>query len=773
MPLFVVRRFGAGTARRYGRSPVLALETDATQLDDLPSGVRSIADMSCPGSLHSILGFGLPSAADAALTWFSSDRLLCGHPARIRLDLQVPGRRCLVPVHLAGLPEAPLIALEPRWLGAGPVGDYYCFHLRIQRVTALSTQTVEALRSSREAWAQLSLALNSAPSSPASAMDVLQRLWTGRAGWASVFTALVLRNLAVIQTQQKEFSLAEQLLDLGMQNFAGYADLRYLSAVLCFLQRRESRAISFLEQARSHDAGFVGTGGESTYRVDWLLGLLAARVGNQQVAFNSFRPGLTSDPPFLPSIQEILALRVSRECVEAHQWDFFRAAREVPQLLERILDYFLRHRAFAPACHLLDTVSLADEAQSTLRERLRLASAPFAATQPLSQARPGIVINGPFFERSSLGRINREIATGLIAAGTSDISLEPSAFSTLPPDSFPSGALLATALRQHPTRLSLTIRHRWPPDLETPSCGKLAILLPWEYGAVPRIWIDRIGANADELWCPSQFVREIFLRSGVDSDRVQVIPPGFDPEVFHPRGQSSRPQGARRFIFLFVGGAIRRKGVDLLLHAYRAAFDSGDDVTLALNVTGAGGAYQHNSLLPLIREIAADRESPHIQLLLDSFDDPTLANLYRGCDAFVLPYRGEGFGMPLLEAMACGKPVITTALGPAPEFCPRKFSYFVPAQEVEVPDDPPPLGPLVGNFTWFEPGFDELARTMRHVFEHREEAAAHGQAAAKFVLDRYTWGHVLREYHRRINYLTGCSPAISETALAEQHSGHR
>jgi glycosyltransferase involved in cell wall biosynthesis len=118
-------------------------------------------------------------------------------------------------------------------------------------------------------------------------------------------------------------------------------------------------------------------------------------------------------------------------------------------------------------------------------------------------------------------------------------------------------------------------------------------------------------------------------------------------------------------VFLFVGGAIRRKGVDVLLEAFKTAFDTGEDVSLLLAVSGSGGAYAHNSLARQIQLAANDSRCPHVQMITDAIDDATLASLYRGCDALVLPYRGEGFGMPLLEAMVCGKPVITTARGPA------------------------------------------------------------------------------------------------------------
>jgi glycosyltransferase involved in cell wall biosynthesis len=266
------------------------------------------------------------------------------------------------------------------------------------------------------------------------------------------------------------------------------------------------------------------------------------------------------------------------------------------------------------------------------------------------------------------------------------------------------------------------------------------VIVPWEYGAVPRVWVEQIESNVDELWVPSRFVRDVFVRAGVCAHRVAVIPNGVDTKVFTPEGRTLRPQGARKFAFLFVGGPIRRKGVDLLLEAYKAAFDPGEDVSLILAISGAAGAYQHNSLMPLIQRAANDSSFPHLQPLLDSLDDETLASLYRGCDAFVLPYRGEGFGMPLLEAMACGKPAITTALGPSKEFCSGETTYLVEAREEPVPEEPPP-------------DFAGLVRTLRHVYENRDEGAQRGRAAARHACQEFSWARVTSLYAERIRGL--------------------
>jgi len=211
-------------------------------------------------------------------------------------------------------------------------------------------------------------------------------------------------------------------------------------------------------------------------------------------------------------------------------------------------------------------------------------------------------------------------------------------------------------------------------------------------------------------------------------------------------------------MFLFVGGTIRRKGADLLVQAYADTFSAGDDVTLVLKDTGASSFYQHNNLLPEIRNTRRRAKAPHILLLTEELDDAKLASLYRGCDALALPYRGEGFGMPLIEAMACGKPVVTTAAGPALEFCPPDASYLVRAPETPVADPPPPFGEFSREWTWFEPDLVELAATLRAIYEDRDEAMRRGALAGGRVLKTHAWPYIMPLYAARIRRLIASAP---------------
>ena len=194
-----------------------------------------------------------------------------------------------------------------------------------------------------------------------------------------------------------------------------------------------------------------------------------------------------------------------------------------------------------------------------------------------------------------------------------------------------------------------------------PASGRLVILAPWEFGSIPRSWLDGL-AQADEIWVPSEYVRGMYLDAGLPADKVAVIPNGVDLETFAPAPAGERePGGPLRF--LFVGGLVGRKGPDILLEAWRRAFAGREDVELVVKDFGAGGIYRDGLREP-IRAWAAAGHLPRVTLLDAELELEALADLYRSCDVFVAPYRGEGFCMPVLEAMACGLPVIATGGGP-------------------------------------------------------------------------------------------------------------
>jgi glycosyltransferase involved in cell wall biosynthesis len=94
------------------------------------------------------------------------------------------------------------------------------------------------------------------------------------------------------------------------------------------------------------------------------------------------------------------------------------------------------------------------------------------------------------------------------------------------------------------------------------------LLQHWEYGSLPRAWIEPLRQQVDEVWVASTWAKQCFVQSGVLADKVHVIPLGVDPTRFHPRVPPFPLRTQKRFRFLYVGGTIPRKSIDLLLEVY-------------------------------------------------------------------------------------------------------------------------------------------------------------------------------------------------------------
>jgi glycosyltransferase involved in cell wall biosynthesis len=749
---------------KFDRTPRISLITDATDIRAIPREIRALARDERRLFRDFSEWWRSKGNSDAALVWFVGERLLEGDTRGLLKSLHSHDCRSFVVVNTPCVDEVPFLTIQPRVFANAASIEHRSFRTRIESNATPATGTMVDTRRPVEPWAKLLEAISSEKTKQGTGVELLLCLWQSRYELPDVVAALALRNLVAVMLQYRESANARKFLEAGVKLYPTYAELHYLAALLAIRERRLVEARPFLERAKSCGVVFPGSGGENGYRCDWLLGVLAARAGDARRAFQYFLAGVKCNPLFEPSLTELLKLRLPRAMIESQQYAFTRAARLNSHMATRILEYLSTHGVYDAARRITQTIPLEPS------QRISLENQPADSTAPLpTVAQPAddknsrrnvkqaisIAFEGPFFEYSSLARVNREIALALLSSEEFEVRLETSSPAAQSPRLLPDGIKLTPSVHRRLHQTNLTIRHQWPPNFRRPPTGKLAVILPWEYGGAPRVWIEQIRQNVDELWVPSNFVREVFIRNGVPSERVVVIPNGYDPKIFTTEGPSSRPQGSRDFVFLFVGGVIRRKGVDLLLHAFEAAFDPSESVTLVFLISGSAGAYQHNSLLPEIQAAVTNPKQPPVLSIFETVDDLVLAGLYRGANVFVLPYRGEGFGMPLVEAMACGKPVITTAGGPAKEFCDHSNSYLVPATADLVFEPRPPLGPIAGGLTWFEPDFFELVATLRHVFENRQEVAAKGQAAAKSVR-HLTWENATKLYADRIRRL--CDP---------------
>jgi glycosyltransferase involved in cell wall biosynthesis len=315
-----------------------------------------------------------------------------------------------------------------------------------------------------------------------------------------------------------------------------------------------------------------------------------------------------------------------------------------------------------------------------------------------------------------------------------------------------------------PHAADVEVRHQWPPDLRRPASGRLAVIQPWEFGAVPTDWVASMREDVDEVWVPSEFVRQMYVSSGLEPDRVVSIPNGVDLDVFCPATRSA-PRDGCHVRFLFVGGLIWRKGADVLLNAWLQAFAGRSDVTLVVKDFGARSVYRNADRGP-IREHASSGRLPRVELIDSELETDELVELYRSCDVLVHPYRGEGFGMPVLEAMACGLPVIVTRGGPTDEFCPEDAGWKIRSGRSLFAQNR--VDTLATNGTpWvLEPDVSHLVELLREAALDADGRHTRG-VSARAAAERLSWAAVAAQYRDRLDALARRAPLVGAGAAAE------
>lgn len=225
----------------------------------------------------------------------------------------------------------------------------------------------------------------------------------------------------------------------------------------------------------------------------------------------------------------------------------------------------------------------------------------------------------------------------------------------------------------------------------------------WELPDPPADWggYDRL---VNEVWTPSRFAQASLRR--LTSRPVSVV-----PHVV-PVAERRRRDPARPFTVLCFGdnrSSFARKNPAGAIAAFRAAFADRADVRLIVKLNGPaseGCAIEH-----------AAAGMGNVTILRDFLDADALRDLYRGADVLLSLHRAEGFGLPMLEAMAHGVPVVATAWSGNVDYLDDANAVLVPAQLVPVSDD----AGIYRDSVWAEPDIAAAATALRGL------AADHGR----------------------------------------------
>ena len=284
------------------------------------------------------------------------------------------------------------------------------------------------------------------------------------------------------------------------------------------------------------------------------------------------------------------------------------------------------------------------------------------------------------------------------------------------------------------TRRSVVIEHGDPCGMRRFAPSKRPLWLiarAMTEGDLPQAHAACLS-EADEVWVPTHWHVERFEAAGVSRAKLRVVPEPVDVSTFAPSPRpapsadsSTAASATEPFVFFSNFKWEQRKGWDLLLRAFWAEFDTDADrgrVLLRIKSYLPSWEPGPRDLEEWVDHFAVEQGKrrsslPRVELLqAEDTSRAALKAMYVSAHAFVLPTRGEGWGLPIAEAMAMGLPVIATNWSGPTAFLRPDNAFALP-----------PTTRLPGGQA--EPSLKQLRRAMRRVLEEPSEAARRGARA--------------------------------------------
>jgi glycosyltransferase involved in cell wall biosynthesis len=371
---------------------------------------------------------------------------------------------------------------------------------------------------------------------------------------------------------------------------------------------------------------------------------------------------------------------------------------------------------------------------------------------------PIIRLEGPYDSSYSLAIVNHQLACALNRLRPGKVALHASEGPTdlVPSEDFMRQHPETERMATHPeaAQAEVVMRLMYPPRVTGMNGLHNGLTCyGWEESRLPPEFIESFNQHLQFATSMSTWVTKTLIDNGL-SCPITTTGIGADHILEATPAPQKLPSLGKGLRILHISSCFPRKGVDILLEAYARAFDQkcADKVTLIIKTFPNP---HHDIEKDLKHWRKTHPHAPDIVLINQDLEAGAIRSLYQQCDLLVAPSRGEGFGLPMAEAMLHQLPVITTGYGGQTDFCTPDTAWLIDYTFARARTH---MGQ--GESVWIEPDVDHLAQLLQQFLTARVSDEAWQtftqnriKAALTHVSRNFSWDEVARRMYNCVDNL--------------------
>jgi hypothetical protein len=262
-------------------------------------------------------------------------------------------------------------------------------------------------------------------------------------------------------------------------------------------------------------------------------------------------------------------------------------------------------------------------------------------------------------------------------------------------------------IKKSPDYVDIDIMVSTPKTLPIhPNSKKRIFCMYWETDILNNFIIEYFKKNKNDIIVsPSDYLRDILVTSGIDNEFVKI-------QHWHlPNSKIKRKKHSEKVIFYTIAQNVTRKNLKEMFECYLEEFTINDNVKFVAKISRF--SEDLTQFLDYINSLKT-KDSPELEFITDFLTDDEIKSLHQNSDVFVLAQHSEGWGIPHIEALLSGNPLVTVNYGSLKEFVNSKNSYEI---DYKIGRNECNLGNYPKESNWAIPSRESIKEKIRLAYD--------------------------------------------------------